>query len=87
MRKLEDVFAFKLDVQDIDGSSRLYHEAGLVVAYLMDGADGEKDVTKDFKAFQVALKSGVKADITAAATALQKTLAKHEKDIKKFGDL
>ncbi len=85
LRKLEDVFAYKLDVQDIEGSSRLYHEAGLVVAYLLDGADGEKDVAKDFSAFKAALKAGVKADVVTAATALQKTLAKHEKDIKKFG--
>ncbi len=87
LRKLEDVFAYKLDVQDIEGSGKLYHEAGLVVAYLMDGADGEKDVVKDFSAFKAALKAGVKVDVVTAAAALQKTLAKHEKDIKKFGGL
>ena len=87
LRKLDDVFAFQLNVADIEGSSKLYHEAGLVVAYLLDGAKGDKELAQDLSAFQKALQTGSKADVTAAATALQKTLAKHENDIKKFGGL
>jgi hypothetical protein len=87
MRKLEDVFAFKLSMNDIEGSSRMYHEAGLIVAYLLDGAAGKKDVAEKHEAFKAALKSGSKADVVAAATALQKVLEKHDKDIEKFAGL
>ncbi|HTF90062.1 MAG TPA: hypothetical protein VK843_16730 [Planctomycetota bacterium] len=87
LHKLEDVFAFKLDLKDIEGSARLYEEAGLVVSYLLDGAAGEKDLTAKHEAFKTALKSGTKAEAIAAADALQKSLAKHERDIKKFAGL
>ncbi len=87
MHKLEDVFAFKLDLKDLPGSSRLYDEAGLVVAYLLDGAPNDKELAKDLQAFQAALKAGAKPGVTAAATTLQKALAKHERDIKKFAGL
>jgi hypothetical protein len=87
LRKLDDVFAFGLDIKDIPGSSRLYHEAGLVVAYLLDGAAGDKELAEKHKAFKTALKAGKKADIAAAVTALQKSLGKHEKDIRKFAGL
>ncbi|MBL8859558.1 MAG: hypothetical protein JNL28_13705 [Planctomycetes bacterium] len=87
LSKLAEVFAFKLDLKDIPGSSRLYHDAGLLVAFLLDGAAGDKELAEKHKAFQTALKSGSKADVTTAAGALQKALAKHEKDIKKFAGL
>jgi hypothetical protein len=87
LRKLDDVFAFALNVTDIDGSSRLYHEAGLVVSYLLDGASGDKELAEKHQAFQAALKSGKKDDVAAAAAALQKTLAKHDRDIRKFAGL
>ncbi len=87
MRKLDDVFAFGLDMKDIPGSTRLYHEAGCVVAYLLDGTNGDKELAQKHQAFQTALKSGSKADVTTAVTALQKSLEKHERDIKKFAGL
>lgn len=87
LSKLDDVFAFKLDVKDTPGSTRLYQEAGLLVAYLLDGAANDKELAEKHKAFQTALKSGSKADVATAATALQKALAKHERDIKKFAAL
>ncbi len=87
LHKLEDLFAFKLDLNDIANSSRLYHEAGLVVSFLLDGSADEKDVGEKHKAFQAALKSGKKAEVAAAADALQKTLVKHQKDIEKFAGL
>jgi hypothetical protein len=87
LRKLDDVFAFALDIKDIPGSSRLYHEAGLVVAYLLDGAPGDKELAEKHLAFKTALKAGKKQDIGTAATALQKALAKHDKDIRKFAGL
>ena len=87
LRKLEEVFAFAPDVSDIPGSSRLYHEAGLLVSYLLDGAEGEKELATLLKDFQTVFKSGSKADVGKAAKALEKELAKHEKDIKKFAGL
>jgi len=65
----------------------MYHEAGLIVAYLLDGAAGDKELAEKHLAFKTALKAGKKADITAAATALQKALGKHDKDIRKFAGL
>ncbi|MCY2959146.1 MAG: hypothetical protein NTY35_03190 [Planctomycetota bacterium] len=87
LHKLDDVFAFKLDIKDIPNSSRLYHEAGLLVAYMLDGAGADKELPELHKALQAALKTGVKADITTTATALQKALAKREREIKKFAGL
>ncbi len=87
LHKLDDVFAFKLDIKDIPGSSRLYHEAGLLVSYLLDGAAGDKELTAKLEGFQAALKTGSRTDLAAAAKALQQSLAKHEKDIKKFAGL
>ncbi|MDZ4772736.1 MAG: hypothetical protein SGI72_06325 [Planctomycetota bacterium] len=87
LSKLDDVFAFKLDIQDIPGSERLYQDAGLVVAYLLDGAAGDKELADKHAKFQAALKSGAKTDVTAAVTTLQKALAKHERNIKKFAGL
>ncbi len=87
LHKVDDVFAFKLDIKDIPGSSRLYHEAGLLVAYMLDGAAGDKELAGKLAGFQTALKSGSRADIATSAKALQQSLAKHEKDIKKFAGL
>lgn len=84
MRKIDDVFAFELKLDDVPGSSRLYLEAGLVVAYLLDGAPDDKDLADKHEAFRAALKTGTKADVTQAVKALQKSLAKHERDIRKF---
>ncbi|MBK7645024.1 MAG: hypothetical protein IPJ19_18590 [Planctomycetes bacterium] len=87
LRKLDQIFAFGLDIKDIPGSSRYYEEAGLVVAFLLDGAPTDKDLAAKHEAFKAALKSGSKADVGKAAVALQKALAKHEKDIAKFAGL
>jgi hypothetical protein len=87
LHKLDEIFAFRLDLEDIPGSSRLYQEAGLLVAYLLDGAPDDKELAEKHAAFKTALKSGTKAEVAAAGVALQKSLAKHEKEIKKFATL
>lgn len=87
LHKLDDIFAFKLDTTDITNSGRLYHEAGLLVSFLLDGAKGHKELASKHEAFKSVLKSGSKADVTAAAGALQKELAKNEVQIKKFAGL
>lgn len=87
LRKIEEVFNFNLDIKDIPGSSRMYHEAGLLVAYLLDGAPNDKELAEKHQAFKTALKAGKRADIATAAAALQKSLAKHDKDIRRFAGL
>lgn len=92
MHKLEEIFAFPLDLNDIDKSSRMYHEAGLVVSYLLDGADGDKKLKEKHAAFKAELKGAIAGTgkpkaLTEAIEALQKELEKNEKDIKKFAGL
>jgi len=89
MRKVEDIFAFTLDLNDLDSSSRLYHEAGLVVSYLLDGGDGDKKLRTRHDAFKAALKASPfdRKKLDEAVKDLQDELAKSEKDIKKFADL
>jgi hypothetical protein len=91
LRKLEDIFAFALDLNDLDASSRLYHEAGLVVSYLLDGADGDKKLREKHQAFKIALKNalagGPRKELDEAIEALQKELAKNQKDIEKFAGI
>lgn len=86
LRKLDEVFAFKLDLKDIPGSSRLYQEAGLIVSYLLDGAPG-KDLAAKLEAFQAALKNGKKDEMAKAVEALQKAIVKSEKELRKYGGL
>jgi hypothetical protein len=87
LRKLDDVFAFRLDLADIPKSSRLYDEAGLVVAFLLDGAPEDKELASLHEAFKTKLKSGDKDATAAAAKALQAGLVKREKDIRKFAGI
>jgi len=95
LHKMEDIFAFTLSLEDIEGSSRMYHEAGLVVSFLLDGADGDKKLREKHSAFKLALKDALSeqkpkdADkkLADAVEALQKELAKNEKDMKKFAGL
>ena len=62
-------------------------EAGLLVAYMLDGAPADKERGEKHLAFKAALKAGKRADIASASTALQKALGKHDKDIRKFAGL
>jgi len=87
MRKLDDVFAFGLTLNDVPGSGRYYNEAGLLVSFILDGAAGQKDVTAAHEAFKTALKSGTRADVATSVTALQKALVKNEREIKKYAGL
>lgn len=87
LRKLDDVFAFALDVNRLDDSSRLYNEAGLVVAYLLDGAPGDTALAQQLEALRLALKSGTRDAAKSAALELQQALAKREADIRKFAGL
>jgi hypothetical protein len=87
LRKLDDVFAFKLSLNDVPGSTRMYYEAGLLVSYLLDGAPNDKELAGALKTLQSALGTGAKADSTAAADGLQQALSKREKELRKFAGL
>ena len=87
LRPLDKVFEFKVNLQDAADAERLYHEAGLVVAFLLDGAPDNKELATRHAAFKEFLQNGSKEDVTAAADALQKTLAKNEKEIRAFAGL
>jgi len=85
--KLDDVFAFKIDPTKPEEAAHLYQEAGLLVSFLLDGAADNKELVAAHAAFTAAMKKGNKADVTAAAEALQKALAMSEPDIRKFAGL
>lgn len=84
LRKLDEVFAFGLDITKIESSSRLYHEAGAVVAFLLDGAPADKKLAARHEAFKAALKSGQRKEIADAVSALQKELASRERELRAF---
>ncbi len=85
LRKIEDVFAFTIDPADPD-AARIYHEAGLLVSFLLDGSESKK-LKEKHDAFKAALRSGDKKELEKAVEGLQKELEKSEKEIKKFADL
>ena len=87
LHTLDEIFAFAVDVNKAEDSTRLYHESGLLVAFLLDGAEGDAKLAEKHRAFQAALKSGSKKDAAAAADALQKELAANETKIKAFAGL
>ena len=87
LTSVDDVFKFTVDLKNPDNAARLYHQAGLLVAFLLDGAPDNKDLAAKHEAFKKALASGTKEDVTAAVTALQTSLAACDKDIRAFAGL
>jgi tetratricopeptide (TPR) repeat protein len=87
LEPLDDVFRFVIDLKDGDKTSRLYHEAGLLVAFVLDGAPKDKELADKHAAFKKALASGSKDDVTAAVDGLQKALIKRDKDIRAWAGL
>lgn len=82
LRKLDDVFEFELSLDDIEGSTQLIHEAGLVVAFVLEGDDAKVEAAH--AAFQKALAKGEGA--REAAQKLQDALRKSESSIRRFAD-
>jgi hypothetical protein len=80
LRDLQKVFEFKLTLADVPGSTQLIHEAGLVVAFVLDG--GDKQVQAALQALQAALRAGGATD--KAAAELQKALLAAKPAIAKF---
>jgi len=81
--KLDDIFEFGITLEDIEGSTRMIHEAGLLVSFMLDGEC--QPVIEAHEEFKAALKSG--EDVDKAVDKLQKALKKNEKKLKKFADL
>jgi len=80
LRKLDDIFAMELSLEDIEGSTRMIHEAGLLVSFMLDG--GCEKVVEAHQAFKEVLMKG--EDTAEAVEELQKVLKKNEKDLKKY---
>lgn len=80
LRDLQKVFDFRLTLTDLPGSTQLIHEAGLLVAFLLEGSD--QRVQRAHQTFQAALRSG---GATAPAVAeLQKALLAARPAVMKF---
>lgn len=74
---VDRVIDLPLSLQDVPGSTRLLHQAGLVVHYLLNGED--RAVTKAHKAWRSALVSGERASTELAD--LEEALRKAESKI------
>ena len=80
---LDHIFTFRLDLNDIPASTRLIHEAGLVVAFVLDGEC--QPVNDAHMAFKAALKSG--QDAPAAVTALQVAIQENQGALEAFAEI
>jgi hypothetical protein len=80
LRTLERVFEFNLDANDITGSAQLINEAGLVIAFILDGEC--KPVIDAHQKLKAMLKAG--EDTKEALEELQEALIKNEKKLRKF---
>ncbi|MEM9381029.1 MAG: hypothetical protein AAGB93_13840 [Planctomycetota bacterium] len=87
LHDLKDVFAFQLSLEDIPSSQRLMQGAGLVVCYLLDGAEGDEKLAALHKGFQEALASNDAEKTREAAKLLEAELTRHEDKIKAFAGL
>ena len=87
LRPLAEVFAFGLTQDDLPGSSRLYHEAGLLVAFIMDGAADDAALGEAHQAFKTALTSGSKEEALSAVKTLEAALLTKDKEIRAFAGL
>lgn len=86
LRQLKLILDFNLTVEGGADSEKLINEAGLVVAYLLDGGDAA--LTEKLKKLQEAITTGKEKKVVAeAAKALEADIVKHEAELKKFAGL
>ena len=85
MRPLERIFAFELspDEASRQDAQKLINESGLLVAFVLDGECAP--VTERYQALKVALEKGKGVD--KAVSALEKEIARHEKELRAFAKL
>ena len=82
-RPIEQIFAFPLDVNDIEGSGKLIGEAGLLVSFMLDGDC--KPVKAAHMAFKSALRSG--EGVGEAAQALQQAILDNEDALRMYANI
>ncbi|HUR28417.1 MAG TPA: hypothetical protein VM509_09535, partial [Planctomycetota bacterium] len=83
MRSLADILAFKIDPDDRDGARKLLIEAGLVVAFIVDGQCAPVSAAHaEFKT-GMALGKARPSDLKA----LTEALVAHEKELRAFAGL
>lgn len=87
LRKLSEIFAFELTLEDIPGSTQLYSEAGLLVSFLLDGSADDAELKSKLAEFRTALASGTKDEVRAAGKSLEKTLSRRSKAIRAYAGL
>lgn len=80
LRDMQKVFDFKITTADVPGSTQMIHEAGLLVAFLLDGED--KRVRTAHQAFQAALRAG--GATASAVNELQRALLAAKPALAKF---
>jgi hypothetical protein len=80
---LEDIFAFPLSLDEIGRASKLFNEAGLVVAFIVDG--GCEPVEKAHAAFKTALAEG--KGVPQALKALETMVEKNQEAMLAFAGL
>jgi hypothetical protein len=83
-RPLPEIFAFNIDVNDALAAQSLLNEAGLVVAFILDG--GCAEVVAAHEAFKAALKGDLE-QARQAAEALQQAVIEHEDDLRLWANL
>lgn len=83
LRPLKQILEFDLTVDGGADSEKLINEAGLVVAFLLDG--GNAAIAPKLGAFQEAIRSGKdRKGVGEAAKALEAEIMKQEAELKKF---
>jgi hypothetical protein len=86
LRPLKQLLEFDLKVEGGADSEKLINEAGLVVAFLLDG--GNAAIAPKLATFQEAIRSGKdKKAMAEAAKALETEIVKQEAELKKFAGL
>ena len=80
---LERIFAFELTIDDLTASSKLINQAGLLVAFILDGEC--KPVMAKHLALKEAIKSG--ENVEKAAKALEEAIVENESALRKFANL
>jgi len=81
--ELEMIFAFNLDLNDIEGSGRMIQEAGLLCAFMLDGECGP--VAAAHGKFKQTLKAGKGTE--EAVTELQTAISENEDALRSWAGL
>lgn len=87
LRDLSKIFAFELTLDDMPDSAKLYSEAGLLVSFLLDGCPDDAELRSTHEAFRVALATGSKDGVRAAAKSLESALAERSRAIRAYAGL